>query len=63
MITEDAMGTGKTEAALMLASRMMEARKGGGRFPALPTMATSNAMLTRVEGVSAELFSGRSSLG
>ncbi len=63
VIMEDATGSGKTEAALMLASRMMEARMGDGLFLALPTMATSNAMLKRVERVAADLFSGRPSLG
>ncbi len=63
VIMEDATGSGKTEAALMLASRMMEAGKGDGLFLALPTMATSNAMLARVERVAANLFSGRPSLG
>ena len=63
VIMEDATGSGKTEAALMLASRMMEAGKSDGLFLALPTMATSNAMLTRVERVAANLFSGRPSLG
>ena len=60
---EDATGSGKTEAALMLASRMMGAGKGDGLFFALPTMATSNAMLARVEKVATDLFSGRPSLG
>ncbi len=63
VIMEDATGSGKTEAALLLASRMMEARKGDGLFLALPTMATSNAMLTRVERIATDLFSGRPSLG
>ncbi len=62
-IMEDATGSGKTEAALMLASRMIANRKGDGLFFALPTMATSNAMLARVEKVATELFSGRPSLG
>ena len=63
VIMEDATGSGKTEAALILASRMMESGKGDGLFLALPTMATSNAMLARVERVAADLFSGRPSLG
>ena len=63
IMIEDATGSGKTEAALMLASRMMAIGKGAGLFFALPTMATSNAMLARVEAVAAELFSGRPSLG
>ena len=63
VMMEDATGSGKTEAALMLASRMMGAGKGDGLFFALPTMATSNAMLARVEKVATDLFSGRPSLG
>ena len=62
-IMEDATGSGKTEAALMLASRMMAARKGDGLFFALPTMATSNAMLERVSEVAGKLFAGLASLG
>ena len=59
---EDATGAGKTEAALILAARMMEAGKGDGFFFALPTMATSNAMLARLEGIVPQLFSGRPAL-
>ncbi len=63
VIIEDATGSGKTEAALMLASRMMTAGKGDGLFFALPTMATSNAMLERIAIVAEELFAGLPSLG
>ncbi|MCY4302262.1 MAG: CRISPR-associated helicase Cas3' [Aestuariivita sp.] len=62
-IMEDATGSGKTEAALILAHRMMTAGKGDGIFFALPTMATSNAMLERMEKVASKIFSGRPSLG
>ena len=61
-LIEDATGAGKTEAALILAARMMEAGKGGGLFFALPTMATSDAMLPRIETVAGGLFEGRPSL-
>ena len=61
-VIEDATGAGKTEAALILAARMMAAGKGDGFFFALPTMATSNAMLARLEGVAPQLFDGRPSL-
>ncbi len=47
-IIEDSTGTGKTEAALILAQRMLAAGKARGLFFALPTMATSDAMLERV---------------
>ena len=61
-LMEDATGSGKTEAALILAARMMAAGKGDGIFFALPTMATSNAMLARLEGIAPQLFDGRPSL-
>jgi CRISPR-associated endonuclease/helicase Cas3 len=61
-LIEDATGAGKTEAALILAARMMEAGKAGGLFFALPTMATSNAMLGRLDAVVGHLFDGVPSL-
>ena len=61
-LIEDATGAGKTEAALILAARMMAADKGDRFFFALPTMATSNAMLARVESIVPGLFSGRPAL-
>ncbi|MBW7877387.1 MAG: CRISPR-associated helicase Cas3', partial [Candidatus Cloacimonetes bacterium] len=48
VLLEDVMGAGKTEAALHLAHRMLDAGLGKGLFFALPTMATSNAMYKRV---------------
>jgi CRISPR-associated endonuclease/helicase Cas3 len=50
-IIEDMTGAGKTEAALMLAHRIMACNDGAhadGIFIALPTMATSNAMYERL---------------
>jgi CRISPR-associated endonuclease/helicase Cas3 len=55
-ILEDVTGSGKTEAALFLARQLMMKRLGKGIFVALPTMATSNAMFTRFEGVYRRLF-------
>ena len=55
-VLEDATGTGKTEAALLLAHRMMAAGKARGLFFALPTMATSNAMFERMIKIAPELF-------
>ena len=47
-ILEDLTGSGKTEAALFLARRMMAQGLGSGIYFALPTMATSNAMFKRL---------------
>jgi CRISPR-associated endonuclease/helicase Cas3 len=53
---EDETGAGKTEAALLLAQRMMLAGKGRGIFFALPTMATANAMFSRAREIVARMF-------
>lgn len=57
-IIEDMTGSGKTEAALFLASRLMQAGKGEGVYIALPTMATANAMHARLAPVAQSLFQG-----
>ncbi len=62
-LIEDATGAGKTEAALILAARMMQAGKARGLFFALPTIATSDAMYGRLENIAERLFDGRPSLG
>jgi CRISPR-associated endonuclease/helicase Cas3 len=56
VLMEDGTGSGKTEAALLLAARMMAAKLGEGIFVALPTMATANAMHARLETALAGLF-------
>ena len=61
-LIEDETGSGKTEAALLLAQRMMEAGKGRGLFVALPTMATADAMFLRVRDVLERLYSSAPSL-
>ncbi|MCI4643525.1 MAG: CRISPR-associated helicase Cas3' [Hyphomonadaceae bacterium] len=61
-LIEDATGSGKTEAALMLAHRMMQAGKGKGLFFALPTTATADSMFARMEGQVRSLFDGTPSL-
>jgi CRISPR-associated endonuclease/helicase Cas3 len=47
-IVEDMTGAGKTEAAVILAHRLMLAGKARGLHIALPTMATANAMFERL---------------
>lgn len=61
IILEDATGSGKTEAALLLAQRMMQQEKGEGVFFALPTMATSNAMFGRLASLK-RMFTGTPSI-
>jgi len=48
MVIEAPMGVGKTEAALLAAERLGHATGADGVFVGLPTMATSNAMFSRV---------------
>lgn len=47
-ILEDTTGSGKTEAALTLAHRLMEVDAADGFYFGLPTQATSNAMFLRI---------------
>lgn len=51
-IIEDSTGSGKTEASLVLAQKLMKAGCGNGFYFALPTMATANAMYGRIAGES-----------
>ena len=55
-ILEDLTGSGKTEAAIILAHRLMKEGHGTGLFIALPTMATSNAMYERIAATYRRLF-------
>ena len=55
-LLEDATGSGKTEAALILAHRMMQAGKGKGIYFALPTTATADSMFSRMKGQIDQLF-------
>lgn len=57
IVLEDVTGAGKTEAAMILAHRLMSAGKGRGLYVGLPTMATSNAMYQRLEKAYRKLFS------
>ena len=54
---EDETGSGKTEAALMLAHRLMQCGRAEGLYVALPTMATANAMFDRLAAAYRRLFS------
>lgn len=56
-VIEDTTGSGKTEAALALAGRLMAAGKAEGIYFALPTMATANAMFARLGDIRQSLFS------
>lgn len=55
-IIEEITGAGKTEAAIVLAHRLMTAGYADGLYFGLPTMATANAMYERVEQVYRKLF-------
>ncbi|MCX7889413.1 MAG: CRISPR-associated helicase Cas3' [Rhodobacteraceae bacterium] len=61
-LIEDETGSGKTEAALILARRMLAAGKGQGLYVALPTMATADAMFARLRAVLPRLFDGAPSV-
>ena len=55
-LIEDETGSGKTEAALMLAHRLMASKAADGLYVALPTMATANAMFDRLADAYRRLF-------
>ena len=55
-LVEDETGAGKTEAALMLAWRLIRAGCADGLYIALPTMATSNAMFDRLADAYRQMF-------
>ncbi|WP_081434691.1 CRISPR-associated helicase/endonuclease Cas3 [Gluconacetobacter diazotrophicus] len=56
VVIEDATGSGKTEAALVMAQRLIAAGRSSGLFVALPTMATANAMYDRLAAAYRRLF-------
>jgi CRISPR-associated endonuclease/helicase Cas3 len=56
ILIEDQTGSGKTEAALLLAHRLMTEKSARGLFIALPTMATANALYGRLEEQYKKLF-------
>lgn len=55
-LIEDATGSGKTEAAVTLAARLLAEGRADGVFVALPTMATANAMFGRLAKAYRALF-------
>lgn len=61
-LIEDETGSGKTEAALILAQRMLRSGKATGLYFALPTMATADAMFARIADILPRLFPGGPSL-
>lgn len=56
IVIEEVTGGGKTEAALTLAARLLAAGAADGIYLALPTMATADAMHSRVERVYQRFF-------
>ena len=60
-LLEDVTGAGKTEAALILAHRLMAAGRATGLYFALPTMATANQMYGRVGRVYRRLYQAQAS--
>lgn len=61
-IIEEATGAGKTEAAIVLAHRLMAQKLAQGLFIGLPTMATANAMYKRIGQCYAQMFTEPTSL-
>ncbi|MGP9663105.1 CRISPR-associated helicase Cas3' [Halomonas sp. AOP22-C1-8] len=59
-ILEDVTGAGKTEAACILTQRLLADGHGEGLYFALPTMATSNAMYTRLGDLHHRFYSAAS---
>jgi len=56
IVIEDLTGAGKTEAALVLAQRLINSGATQGLYMGLPTMATANAMFKRIHEVHRRLF-------
>lgn len=56
LILEDVTGAGKTEAATLLAHRLMAAGQGEGLYFALPTMATADGMYRRMSKAYQAMF-------
>lgn len=61
-IIEELTGSGKTEAALTLAHRIMAAGQADSIYVALPTMATSNSMYERIAKMYTKMYTEEPSL-
>ena len=61
-VLEDLTGAGKTEAAVVLAHRLMQAGLANGLYVGLPTMATADQMFERLERAVGRLFRDPSSV-
>lgn len=59
-LLEDVTGAGKTEAALILSQRLMQADRAIGLYFALPSMATANQMYQRVGSVYRRFYAAES---
>ena len=57
-VIEEATGGGKTEAALTLTARLIAAGRATGVYIGLPTMATANALYTRIADFTQRWFAG-----
>jgi CRISPR-associated endonuclease/helicase Cas3 len=55
-IMEDVTGAGKTEASMILAHKLMSAKKAQGIYIGLPTQATANAIYQRMASVYGQLY-------
>ena len=55
-IIEDMTGAGKTEASIILSSRIMNSGNADGIYIGLPTMATANAMYERMKNSYTKLY-------
>jgi CRISPR-associated endonuclease/helicase Cas3 len=55
-ILEEVTGAGKTEAAMLLSLRLLQAGYGNGMYFSLPTMATASAMYGRLQQIKDRVF-------
>jgi CRISPR-associated endonuclease/helicase Cas3 len=61
-VLEDLTGAGKTEAALILAGRLIAGGRASGVYFGMPTMATANAMHHRMKDMAGHFFDGAAAL-